>query len=120
MTMMVLSIACRRDSTNGDGPTRSELEKALASGRPTVAGFVGQECGCKNMRPTLEDLAVEYDGICNVVIIDATENKDLAGQYAVVVTPTRVFLDSSGAETDRIVGSSTRAEIVDRLAGMGV
>jgi thioredoxin 1 len=98
----------------------SRLDDALASGKPTLAGFVGQVCACKNITPILEELAVEYDGRCNVLVLDVSDYKSLFSEYDVTLVPTQVYFDGSGAETERIVGSSTREEMVDRLTSMGV
>ena len=115
IAMPTVVSSCSQSSTSG-----SILDDALASGKPTLAGFVGQECACKNIKPILEELAGEYDGRCNVVTIDVSEHKDLASQYGIMLTPTQVYFDSSGAEVERIVGASTKEEMIDRLTGMGV
>ena len=120
LAILMLSTACSKDSANSGNSTSTQLEEALASGKPTLAGFVGQECACKNIKPILEELAGEYDGRCNVVTIDVSEHKDLASQYGIMLTPTQVYFDSSGAEVERIVGASTKEEMIDRLTGMGV
>jgi thioredoxin 1 len=120
LAMLMLLTACSKDSANSGDSASTPLDDALASGKPTLAGFVGQECACKNIRPILEELAVEYDGRCNVVTIDVSEHKGLARQYGIMLTPTQAFFDSNGAEVERIVGSSTKEEMVERLAGIGV
>lgn len=115
VAMLVMPTACS-ESARLENP----LDEALANGRPTLAGFVGQECACKDMTPLLEDLAAEYDGGCNVVIIDVRNHKDLARQYEIMLTPTQVFLDSSGQETTRHVGYWPKEKIVDQLEEIGV
>jgi thioredoxin-like negative regulator of GroEL len=112
------STACSKDSANSGNSTPTELEEALASGKPTLAGFVGDDC-CQTITPTLEELAVDYDGTYNILIIEAGEQKDLFNQYGITLTPTQVYFDSTGAEVERIWGRSTKEEMVDRLAGMG-
>ncbi len=113
-------VACSKDSDNTDNSTPTELEEALASGKPTLAGFVGQSCACKNITPFLQELAVEYEGRCNVLVLDVADYSSLFSQYGVTLVPTQVYFDSTGAEAERIVGASTKEEIVERLAGMGV
>jgi len=119
LALVMLSTACSKDSANSDNSTPNELEEALASGKPTLAGFVGDDC-CQTITPTLEELAVDYDGTYNVLIIETGEHKDLFNQYEITLTPTQVYFDSTGAEVERIVGRSTKDEMVERLAGMGV
>ena len=119
LALVMLSTACSKDSANSDNSTPNELEEALASGKPTLAGFVGDDC-CQTITPTLEDLAVDYDGTYNILIIETGEHKDLFNQYEITLTPTQVYFDSTGAEVERIVGRSTKEEMVERLAGMGL
>ena len=119
LALVMLSTACSKDSANSDNSTPNELEEALASGKPTLAGFVGDDC-CQTITPTLEELAVDYDGTYNILIIETGEHKDLFNQYEITLTPTQVYFDSTGAEVERIVGRSTKEEMVERLAGMGV
>ena len=118
LAMLMLSTACSKDSANTDYSPPNELEQALTSGKPTLAGFVGDDC-CQTITPTLEELAVDYDGTYNILIIEAGEQKDLVSQYGITLTPTQVYFDSTGAEVERIVGRSTKEEMVNRLVGMG-
>lgn len=113
-----ISVACSEDSASSDNSTPNAVEQALANGRPTLAGFVGDDC-CQTITPTLEELAAEYAGTYNILIIEAGEQKDLFNQYEITLTPTQVYFDSTGAEVERIVGRSTKEEMVERLAGTG-
>ena len=96
-------------------PVAVALEEALASGKPTVAGFVGRECDCKDMRPVLEDLEAEYEGVLNVVVVDVSEHKDLAGSYEIVMTPTEIIFDGRGAEITRYIGFQYKETIVSSV-----
>lgn len=115
MAMLAMSAACSQ-ATSSENP----LEGVLANGKPTLAGFVGDECGCKNMRPTLEALATEYDGRCNIVIIDVMAHKDLASRYEIMLTPTLVFFDSSGQGITRHIGYWSKEELVNQLEEIGI
>ncbi len=121
LAMLMLSAACSEDGTNSDNSTPTELgelEKALASGKPTLAGFVGDDC-CKDIRPQIEELAVDYEGVYNILIIEAGEQKDLFNQYRITLTPTQIYFDSAGQEVTRRVGYWPKEEMVNRLIGMG-
>ena len=120
LTMLMISTACSNNVVDSGNPSSNELEEALASGQPTLAGFVGEVCACKNITPILEELAAEYEGRCNVLVLDVAEYKSLFSEYDVTLVPTQVYFDSGGAELERIVGASTKEEIIGRLAGMGV
>ena len=119
LALLMLSTACSKDSANSDNSTPNELEEALTSGRPTLAGFVGDDC-CQTITPTLEELAVDYDGTYNILIIEAGEHKDVFNQYEIMLTPTQVYFNSNGEEVERIVGRSTKEEMIERLAGVGM
>jgi thioredoxin 1 len=119
LAILMLSTACSKDSANSGNSTSTPLEEALASGKPTLAGFVGQVCACKNITPILEELAVEYEGRCNVLVLDVADYKSLFSEYDITLVPTQVYFDSNGAEVERIVGASTKEEMIDRLTGMG-
>jgi thiol-disulfide isomerase/thioredoxin len=114
LATLTLSTACSENQV-----TDSRLDDALASGKPTLAGFVGDDC-CQTITPTLEELAADYDGTYNILIIEAGEEKNLFNQYDITLTPTQVYFDNTGAEVERIVGRSTKEEMVERLTGMGV
>jgi len=113
--MLMVSLACS-EAASPENP----LDEALANGRPTLAGFVGDECDCKDMRPILEQLAIEYDGRYNIVIIDVMGHKDIARQYEIMLTPTLVFFDSGGQETVTHIGAWPKWVIVEQLNEMGV
>lgn len=117
VAMLLLSPACSKESASS--ANAAELEEALASGKPTLAGFVSKVCACKNITPTLEELAAEYEGRCNVLIFYYSEYEGLFSQYNVTLVPTQVYFDSNGAEVERIVGVSTKEEMVNRLTGLG-
>ena len=118
LAVLMLSNACSQEGANSDNSTPTPLDDALASGKPTLAGFVGDDC-CQTITLTLEELAVDYGSTYNILIIEAGEQKDLFNQYGITLTPTQVYFDSTGAEVERIWGRSTKEEMVARLAGMG-
>src|SRR5690606_19051969 len=95
LAVLMLSTACSHGSASSGSPTSEELEEALANGRPTLAGFVGDDC-CQDIRPTLEVLVAEYDGTYNILIIEAGEQKGLFNRYGITLTPTQVYFDRNG------------------------
>lgn len=115
VAMLAMSLACS-EPTSSENP----LEEALVNGRATLAGFVGDECNCKDMRPILEELAIEYDGACNIVIIDVMDCKDIARQYEIMLTPTLVFFDGGGQETLTHIEYWPKWAIVEQLKEIGV
>ncbi len=97
------------------------LEKALANGKPTLAEFGWRKCiPCKAMRPILEELADEYKGKLNVLIVEIPYHEDLAEKYGIIVMPVQIFFDSNGNEVVRHGGFLPKEEIVAQLRGMGI
>ena len=97
------------------------LGQALSSGKPTLAEFGRGTCiPCKEMKPILEELAKEYEGKLNVVIVEVDEHRDLTNQYGIMVIPTQIFFDSSGKEITRHIGFWAKEEIIAQLKKMGI
>jgi len=88
---------------------------------PTLAEFGWRTCiPCKEMKPILEELAVEYQGKLNVVIVEVYEHEELTMQYEIMVIPTQIFFDSKGKEITRHIGFWAKEEIIAQLKKMGV
>jgi FKBP-type peptidyl-prolyl cis-trans isomerase 2 len=101
--------------------TSIPLEEALTSGKPTIAEFGSSTCiPCKQMKPILEELAAEYDGKSNVVIIEVYEQRELTQQYGIMAIPTQVVFDSSGQEVTRHVGFWAKEDIIAQLDQIGL
>jgi len=101
--------------------TPISLEQALSSGKPTLAEFGRGTCvPCKQMKPILEELAVEYQGKLNVVIVEIDEYRDLTNQHGIMAIPTQIFFDSSGEEVTRHMGFWAKEEIITQLKKMGI
>jgi len=97
------------------------LEQALSSGKPTLAEFGRGGCvPCKQMKPILEELATEYEGKLNVVIVEIDDHMDQVRQYGIMAIPTQIFFDSSGNEVTSHVGFFPKEEIIAQLENMGI
>ncbi len=94
---------------------------ALANGKPTLAEFGWRTCiPCKQMKPILEELAIEYEGRLDVVIVEVYEHKDLARQYGIMAIPTQIFFDDTGQEITRHMGFWPKEEILAQLKEMEI
>ena len=101
--------------------TSISLEEALASGKPTLADFGYRVCeACKAMAVIWQELAVEYKGKLNVVIVDVYEQKELTRQYRIMAIPTQIVFDSTGKEITRHMGFWPKEEILALLKKMGI
>lgn len=101
--------------------TSLPLREALANGKPTLAEFGRGVCiPCKEMKPILEKLAIEYKGKLNVVIVEIDDNMDLTRQYGIMAIPTQIVFDRNGKEVTRHMGLWPREEIIAQLKKMGI
>jgi thioredoxin 1 len=131
LSLFLMVISCQSSGSNtGQTDTTSPsgldlaaipLEEALSSGLPTLAEFGRGVCvPCKAMKPILEELATEYEGKLNVVIVEIDDHMDQVRQYEIMVIPTQIFFDSKGNEVIRHMGFWPKEEIIAQLKKMGV
>jgi len=97
------------------------LQQALSSGKPTLAEFGWRTCiPCKQMKPILEELAVEYQGKLNVVIVEVYEQMELTRQFGIMAIPTQIVFNSNGKEITRHTGFWAKKDIITQLKMMGI
>jgi thioredoxin 1 len=117
--------ACQSKDANSEDESSYlasiSLESVLGNGKPTLAEFGWRKCiPCKEMRPILEQLDVEYKGKVNVVIIEIPFHEDLTQKYEIMYMPTQIFFDNTGREVSRHVGFLPKTDIIAQLEQMGV
>jgi FKBP-type peptidyl-prolyl cis-trans isomerase 2 len=101
--------------------TSISLEEALVSGKPTIAEFGRGTCiPCKQMKPILENLALEYKDRLNVSIVSVDEYRDLTNHYQIMAIPTQIVFDSSGKEVFRHIGFWAKEDIIAQLNQIGI
>jgi thioredoxin 1 len=121
LVLVVVCAACSGASTEPESePALIELAPALSNGQPTLAGFVTETCACQDVRPMLQELAVEYRGRLNVAVIEYPDERGIFAEYEVLMVPTLMFFDSSGEQVERNIGFLNREEIADRLDALGL
>lgn len=131
LSLVSLALSCQSSgsSTNQLDTTPSAgldlasipLEQALSSGKPTLAEFGSSTCiPCKQMKPLLEELAVDYEGKLNVVIVEVYEQKELTQQYGIMAIPTQIVFDENGKEITRHMGLYAKEDIIAQLKNMGI
>ena len=93
-------------------------EKVLRATRPVLADFSAAWCGpCKQLKPTVEELAGEYEGRVDMVHIDVDEARQTAATYGVMGVPTLMFF-KDGEVADKVTGvipKETLKQKLDRL-----
>lgn len=72
------------------------------------------------MKPILEELAAEYEGKLNVVIVEIDDHMDQTRQFGIMAIPTQILFDSSGNEIVRHMGFLPKEEIITQLQKMGI
>jgi thioredoxin 1 len=89
--------------------------KVLKSALPVVVDFWATWCApCRAIAPTLERIAVEYDGRLIVAKVDVDENPVYAQQFGVQGIPT-LLLIRGGNIVDRIVGALPEARLKSQI-----
>jgi thioredoxin 1 len=97
--------------------TDAEFEaKILKSPVPVIVDFWAAWCApCRAIAPTLERIAVEYDGRLIVAKVDVDENPVYAQQFGVQGIPT-LLLVHQGKIVERIVGALPEARLRESVA----
>jgi len=99
------------------------LEKALASGKPTLADFGSTSCiPCKNMKITLDELDPLYRDKVNIliVLVEDEANRELVAHYQIMSIPTQFFFDSTGKVVARHIGEMKDLDIIAQFKKMGI
>jgi thioredoxin len=114
LALTVIAGCGQKQSSAPDAQARPKAE--AVTNLPKLWDFWATWCPpCKELKPTIEALAKEYEGRIEVRSIDTDQNKELAQKFNVQAIPTLVFLDAKGNELSRIVGLVPRDTIVGRF-----
>ncbi|NOZ71546.1 MAG: thioredoxin [Chloroflexi bacterium] len=90
-------------------------EKILKADKLAIVDLWAEWCGpCHVIAPTIEDLAVEYDGRVVVAKLDVDHNPVTPGRYGIMGIPTVLFF-KDGKEVDRVVGAQGYPAFASRI-----
>lgn len=99
----------------------AELDTALASGKWLIVEFGGEHCiPCMRMQPVLQDLKVALTGRAEVNNFWILDHPDTARRFGIMVMPTQVVFDPTGAEVYRHMGYFPPEELHRVLKEKGV
>jgi len=70
--------------------------------------------GCKIMQPIWQEIEKENSWL-KTKFYDADKNLEIAKKYKVKELPTFIFLDKNNQEIERIVGVTSKKEIIKKI-----
>ena len=98
--------------------TDANFDELLSSNKVVVADFWATWCGpCKAMGPSIDELAVQYEGQALIGKVDIEENDDLAEKYAIRSVPTIIFF-KDGEMVDKQVGAVPKAVLESKIKAL--
>ncbi|HEY0121402.1 MAG TPA: thioredoxin [Rhizobium sp.] len=91
--------------------TSNFTSEVLQSVEPVVVDFWAEWCGpCKMIAPSLEELAVKFEGKVKVAKLNIDENPELAAQFGVRSIPTLAMF-KAGEVADIKVGAAPKTAL---------
>ena len=92
-------------------------EDVLKAEGPVLVDFWAECCGtCKQIAPTLEDIAKDYDGRVRVVKVDIDSNPQTPSKYGVRGIPT-IMMFKGGEVAAMKVGALPKSKLYEWVDG---
>ena len=90
-------------------------KEVLENSQPVLVDFWADWCGpCHMIAPTIEEIAVDFEGRAKVGKLDVDANGKIAGQYGIRSIPA-ILLFKDGQVVDQVIGVAPKSELTNKL-----
>ncbi len=90
-------------------------QKVLESPHPVLVDFTATWCApCRVIKPSLEELAAQYQGKVSIVAVDVDVSQATSQQFGIRAMPT-LLMFKGGRVVKQLVGAAPKAKLEDLI-----
>ena len=91
----------------------SNFDQIISAETPTLVDFWAEWCGpCKQLGPTVEEVASEYSEQIKVCNMDVDSSRDIAAKYRILSIPTLIIF-KEGEPSGTEIGALSKQQLVE-------